>query len=152
MIDTAKRFTLQRDFHASRPRVWQAWTDPNQMAEWMHPEGVHTDRESVSADPQPGGRYTYTMVVDTTGEQFPTAGNYLEVEPPSRLVMTWGTPHDPTDELLHIVVELTELDGDNTRMTFTCIGIDETPEQRHGVREGWDSAFTILGAYVDVRV
>lgn len=38
------------------------------------------------------------MVNAETGEAFPTGGEYLELDEPRRLVLTWGNPDDATDD------------------------------------------------------
>lgn len=86
----APEFSITRVFPARRELVWQAWTDETELAQWLHPFGVSAD--SVSFDVRVGGRYRYTMTNDTTGERFPTGGEYIEVEPFDRLVFTWGNP------------------------------------------------------------
>ena len=53
--------TIVREFAAPRARVWEAWTNPDVMARWFHPETLVTPRESVSVDLRVGGEYTYTM-------------------------------------------------------------------------------------------
>ncbi|WP_366933904.1 SRPBCC family protein [Brevibacterium renqingii] len=58
------------------------------MARWFHPEGLQTPRETVSVDLRVGGTYTYTMRIEETGQEFPTAGRYLRIDPPVRLDFT----------------------------------------------------------------
>ena len=43
-----------RTYAAPRELVWDAWTDPDQMAQWWGPRGVTTPRESIEVDPAPG--------------------------------------------------------------------------------------------------
>ena len=33
-----------RTYHAPRQLVWEAWTDPDQLAQWWGPRGVSTPR------------------------------------------------------------------------------------------------------------
>ena len=44
-----------RTYAAPRQLVWDAWTDPDQMAQWWGPRGVSTPRESIELDLRPGG-------------------------------------------------------------------------------------------------
>ena len=81
-------FTIVREFAAPRARVWEAWTNPDVMARWFHPETLVTPRESVSVDLRVGGEYTYTMRIPDTGQEFPTAGKYLRIDEPDRLDFT----------------------------------------------------------------
>lgn len=75
-----------RTYAAPRQLVWDAWTDPDQMAQWWGPRGVSTPRESIELDLRPGGRIAFDMVDDATGARFPNGGTFLEVEPPARIV------------------------------------------------------------------
>lgn len=136
-------FTIVRTFDAPRDVLWRAWTDPALAARWWHPRGVSTPPESVRIDLREGGRYAYEMVLDETGERFPTAGVYREIEEPRKLVFTWGSPGDPDDEAPVVSVVLDDEAGDRTRMTFRLVGIAED----HGdqsVFDGWSSAFDVL--------
>lgn len=136
-------FTIVRDFAAPRERVWDAWTNPAVMARWLHPETLVTPRESVSVDLRVGGRYTYTMRIEETGQEFPTAGKYLAVEEPHRLDFTWGSP-DNVDDAPRVSIEFEEIDADNTRMTFALTGIPNDSGSDASAYDGWSSAFTVL--------
>ncbi|WP_024796120.1 SRPBCC family protein [Tomitella biformata] len=135
-------FTITRTFDAPREILWQAWTDPDEAPLWWHPRGVSTPRESVHFDFHVGGRYRYTMVNDATGEEYPTGGQYLEIDEPSRLSFTWGLPDDPVEDSPVVTVTLVAL-GDKTEMTFHLRGIGGTPGDGN-VYDGWDSAFDLL--------
>ena len=60
-----------RTYAAPRQLVWDAWTDPDQMAQWWGPRGVSTPRESIELDLRPGGRMRFDMVDDATGSALP---------------------------------------------------------------------------------
>ena len=57
--DTAAEFVISRTFDASRERLWQAWTDPAQMAQWLGPKG--TTGTTLAADLKPGGLLHWCM-------------------------------------------------------------------------------------------
>lgn len=142
MTMTAPGFTLVRDFDATPEDLWSAWTDPDEVAQWWHPRGVSTPRESVSLDPRVGGRYAYTMVNDETGDAYPTGGVYLEVQPFERLVFTWGDPDAAPDAAPVATVTLAP-NGDRTRMTFGLRGVESHPGDGF-FYDGWDSALDVL--------
>ncbi|HEV2529690.1 MAG TPA: SRPBCC domain-containing protein [Thermomicrobiales bacterium] len=123
MIDMTRGFTLVRMVEATPREVWEAWTAPDVAAQWWHPRGMSTPRESVEIDSRVGGRYTYTMVSDETGERFVTGGIYRELVPFERLVFTWGAPDGDPDETPVIMITL-EPAGEHTRMTFDLRGVD----------------------------
>jgi len=144
MMTTAPGFTLVRDFDATPEELWSAWTDPDEIADWLHPRGVSTPRDSVVFDTRVGGRYAYTMVNDESGDRYPTGGTYLELQPFERLVFTWGVP-DASDAPVATVTF--EPNGDRTRMTFDLRGVDGTPGD-NSFYDGWDSAFDVLADHV----
>ncbi len=77
---------FERTYAAPRQLVWDAWTDPDQMAQWWGPRGISTPRESIELDLRPGGLIRFEMVNDATGDRYPNSGRFLEVEPPARIV------------------------------------------------------------------
>jgi uncharacterized protein YndB with AHSA1/START domain len=147
MIDTTRGFTLTREFDATPEQLWRAWTDPDEAARWWHPMRMHTPRESVRIDARVGGRYAYTMVHDETGEEYPTGGEYREVEPFSRLVFTWGEPDSAVDDTPVITLTFEPV-GDRTRMTLDLRGVDPV-EGDADFRTGWEEALDSLDAYAD---
>lgn len=146
MIDATRGFTITREFDATPEDLWQAWTDADEIAEWWHPAGMTTPRESVSVDLRVGGRYAYTMVDDTSAEEYPTGGIYRELVENDRLAFTWGNPGDDPDDTPVVTVTFESL-GELTRMTFDLRGVD-------GMRgdesffDGWDSAIDELAAHL----
>jgi uncharacterized protein YndB with AHSA1/START domain len=55
---------IVRTYAAPRQLVWDAWTDPDQIALWWGPRGISTPRESIKIDLRPGGRMSLEMVDD----------------------------------------------------------------------------------------
>ncbi|MFG6444945.1 SRPBCC domain-containing protein [Microbacterium sp. P06] len=142
MIDSSRGFTVERLLDATPEQIWTAWTDADEAAQWWHPAGATTPRESVSIDPRVGGLYTYTMVDDTSGEEFPTGGQYLEVVPQERLVFTWGEPGADPDDTPVVTVTIASA-GDLARLTFDLRGVDGTAGDE-SYYDGWASALDEL--------
>ena len=142
MIDTTQGFTMVRMLDATPSQIWQAWTDPDEIAVWWHPHGMTTPRDSVSVDARVGGTYTYTMVDDTSGERYETGGVYRELVENQKLVFTWGYPDGNQDENPLVTVTIEDL-GELTRMTFDLRGMDGTKGDDN-YYDGWDSALDEL--------
>lgn len=142
MIDTTIGFTIVRNLDATPAEIWDAWTNPDEAAHWLHPVGVSTPRETVQIDARVGGRYSYTMVNDATGETYPTGGEYREVVPLKKLVFTWGNPDDDVNDCPLITVTIDDL-GELTRMTFDLRGNDGQRGDSF-MYDGWDSALDVL--------
>ncbi len=134
-------FTITRVFDASRETLWRAWTDPDFAALWWHPRGVISPREEVEIDARAGGSYSYTMINEATGEKYPTAGRYLEVVEPERLVFTWAEP-GAGDDAPVVTVDLNEVVG-GTEMVFHLRGVEAHPGDDN-IYDGWVEALAIL--------
>jgi uncharacterized protein YndB with AHSA1/START domain len=77
-------------FIAAPPeRVFQAITDPTQTPKWWGQQGMYRVTE-WQADLRPGGKWR-SIGVGADGSSFHVEGEYLEVDPPRRLVHTWMT-------------------------------------------------------------
>lgn len=146
MTDMSQGFTIVRLLDATPEEVWRAWTDPGAVAQWWHPAGASTPRDSVEIDARVGGRYRYSMVNDDDGTTVVTGGTYLDVTPYTRLSFTWGEPDaDPEDTP---VVTLTlEPEGDGTRLTFELRGVEGHPGDGF-FHDGWTSTLDSLAAHV----
>ena len=55
-----QKLVIKRTFAAPVERVYQAWTDSAQMAQWFSPN-VRWNRPLIDIEPVPGGRYDVTM-------------------------------------------------------------------------------------------
>ncbi len=132
---------MEREFDYPRELVWEAYTTPELLAEWLGPHGANM---SVEADVRVGGKYTWTQ-----GE-YQFWGEYREVDPPNVLESTFefsGAPgHVSVDRL-----ELEELDGGRTRAV--AISTFDSKEDRDaalqsgmekGVVEGYEKMDAIL--------
>ena len=78
-METTTETSVERELAiaASPETVWQFLVDPDKAARWM---GV-----AVSLDPRPGGLYRVEVVNGHTAR-----GEFVELDPPRRLVHTWG--------------------------------------------------------------
>jgi uncharacterized protein YndB with AHSA1/START domain len=56
---------ITRVLDAPPERVYEAFTDPDQFAEWYGPDGFPVDRDTVELDARVEGRQRFTMVSDT---------------------------------------------------------------------------------------
>ncbi len=80
-----QELVFERVFDAPRDLVWKVLTDPERVTNWWGPHGYSTT--VVEMDVRPGG--TWRWINHTTGgEDAPFKGEYLEVDPPRKLVQT----------------------------------------------------------------
>ena len=98
---------LTREFDAPRDLVWKAMTDPALMSRWWGPRRYQTVVDTM--DVRPGGKWRMRNIAADGGEHA-FRGEYREIVPPERIVMTFE--YEPLPG--HISVEtmtLTERDG-----------------------------------------
>jgi uncharacterized protein YndB with AHSA1/START domain len=60
---TTPQLALTRIFDAARALVYQAFTDPDQLAAWWGPTGNSLPRDEMEFDVRPGGHQRWTEVV-----------------------------------------------------------------------------------------
>ncbi|NQX13623.1 SRPBCC domain-containing protein [Microbacteriaceae bacterium VKM Ac-2855] len=142
MIDEALGFTLVRLLDATPEALWAAWTEEDELAQWWHPTGARTPRESVHVDLRVGGGYTYTMVDEASGNEVVTGGVYLEITPITKLRFTWGEPDADPDDSPVVTVTIEPL-GDLTRLTFDLRGVEGSAGDQFFF-DGWASALDVL--------
>jgi uncharacterized protein YndB with AHSA1/START domain len=107
---------LTRVYDAPVKMVWDAWTDPAQVAKWWGPRGFTIT--SHSKDLKPGGTWIYTMH-GPDGVDYPNKHTYLEVKEHSLMVYDHGAnPNDDSPPLFRVTVRFEELQG-KTRLEMT---------------------------------
>jgi uncharacterized protein YndB with AHSA1/START domain len=129
---------VRRLIAALREEVFAAWLDPASLRQWMRP-GDFTEA-SVEVDARVGGKFRIVMMRGREGEEH--WGEYLVIEPPSRLSFTWTSAH--TDRRATVVtIEFLER-GDSTELILTHRGLPAAQIDSH--RNGWTAIVTKLGA------
>src|SRR5262245_28080049 len=81
-----REIVMTRSFDAPRDLVWEAWTSPEHIPEWMlGPEGW--TMPICEVDLRPGGAWRFVWR-RTDGFEMGMGGIYREITPPERLVST----------------------------------------------------------------
>jgi uncharacterized protein YndB with AHSA1/START domain len=133
---------MNRPLPSAPSPVFEAFTDPNELARWWGPEGFSTP--SLEFDPRVGESYRIEMQ-PPEGNAFYLAGEFRVVDPPTRLAYTfrWEDP-DPDD--VETLVDLSFRDlGESTEVVFTQ-GLFKTEARRALHRDGWTDSFNKLEA------
>jgi len=125
---------VERRIAAPLDEVFAYLTVPAKYVRWMG--------QDAELDPRPGGLYRVRM-----GSGAVALGEYLEVEPPSRLVFTWGWEGNADVPPGSTTVEITlREDADGTLLHLRHTGFpSEADAALH--REGWEMYL----AKIDVR-
>lgn len=126
-----------RTYDAPRRVVWDAWTDPDQLAQWWGPRGISTPRESIELDLRPGGRLAFEMVDDATGARYPNSGTIIELDPPERLVWADDGSADGSARGT-ATVTFAEVDARTTTVTVRLVA-DFSETVRAGAQHGWNT-------------
>ena len=110
---------------ASPATVFSYLVDPAKFSAWM---GVGAD-----LDPRPGGR----VRIDVDGEHI-AVGEFREVDPPHRVVMTWGWENNDAVPPGSTTVEITLTpDGSGTIFRLRHLGLPNEEERRSHLG-GWN--------------
>jgi uncharacterized protein YndB with AHSA1/START domain len=129
---------------APRDLVWQAFTEPEQLAAFWGGPGITVPVESVTMDVRPGGSFELTMVAPD-GTEYPNRGEYVEVDKPSRIVFT-----EP-DVGITATITFAEV-GDKTEVTIRQVGVPERflgPEAEAGFAATFDKLEALLDRWAD---
>jgi uncharacterized protein YndB with AHSA1/START domain len=129
---------LERLLPAPIEDVFAAWTEPARMARWLSPRG----RAEVDADVVVGGSLRVVMIDGDV--RIEHDGEFLEVQPPTRLSFTWRSRYTG-DRPSVVTVELHDEDG-STRLVLDH---DRLPEEARPSHEGgWGAILDRLSALV----
>ena len=131
MDATTETTALEREIAiaASPETVWEFLVDPEKAVRWMG--------ERAAFDARPGGAWSIDVIPGNTA-----SGEFLEVDPPHRLVYTWGweprdgeaSPVPPGSSTVEI--ELVA-DGSGTMLRFTHRDLPTTTSvESHA--HGWE--------------
>jgi uncharacterized protein YndB with AHSA1/START domain len=137
---TETSLTIRRQIGAPPEDVFDAWTDPEGMRQWMRPGDVES--AEVSLDVRVGGRYTIDMIKGDIRHKH--HGEYRIVDRPRKLAFTWNADWIPGGSL--VTVELRALDG-GTELILTHESLpDRTSVENHTM--GWGSILDRLAEAV----
>ena len=84
----AAELSYARVFEAPRELVFRCMIEPEHLARFWGPAGMHTPLENIRVDPRPGGVFETVMVNDHDGSRYAMRAVFVEVVPPERLVWT----------------------------------------------------------------
>ena len=117
---------LVRLYDAPLAAVWDAWTDPAQVAQWWGPRGFTLTTHAK--DLRPGGHWHYTMH-GPDGTDYPNRTHYYEVVRHERLVYDHGATED-RPPLFRVTALYREVDG-KTELDMTIFQPSGPPDS-HG--------------------
>lgn len=156
-----EQFFIARSFDAPIERVYEAWTDPVQLAQWLPPTGATMHFTRVQ--PQVGGSSFYSMSGVGSATLYGLV-KYRVLEKPYRIVYTQQFCDENEQAIrppffkdwplaMLTTVELAAEGADRTRVTVrwepqeaSAADVAEFVKQRGGMSMGWTGSFDKLEA------
>lgn len=143
-----KTIRIKREFAADLPLVWQAWTTPEFLEQWIAPKPWRAETKTM--DFREGGHWHYAMV-GPQGEKHWSRYDYLEIVPQVKIMESRGfsdengamNPDFPTTLSTTLffqkegrtLVELTAVYGSLDVLEYMVT---------HGFKEGMDASLANL--------
>lgn len=128
----ADEIVSEMEIAAAPGRVFEALVDPKQVVQWWGEKGVYRCTRFES-DPRVGGKWRATGV-DGQGRDFEVSGEYLEIDRPRALEVTWKATW--TGDVQTKVRWELEAVGSGTRVRVRHSGLAAHPEIANAYR-GW---------------
>jgi uncharacterized protein YndB with AHSA1/START domain len=142
--ESGRSLRIERTFRASADAVFDAWTSPEVMRRWLH-AGADWETPEAEVDLRVGGRIRIVMR-SPDGREAGMGGEFLLIDRPYRLVMTWTFDDILANEQL-IELTFSETEGSTTvRLLNTRIATDE---RRDSQKTGWDECLRELGRVLE---
>jgi len=149
-------YSVEREFAVSVERLWQAWTDADELEQWYSPTVLRVVPGSVTSEPQHGG--VWAVAIDVPMHDFVAHffGRYLLVEPFERIEHTLHYTQDRDEFFARdettpshlIVLEFAARGEDRSWVRFTQIG-DLPDDQIEATRDGTSSYFDNLELFLN---
>lgn len=133
--------TIERTFNAPIELVWEAWTEPEHIAEWWSPKGMKT--EIIEHDFKVNGKWKYVMPMPD-GNEFIAEGKYIAIIQFEKIISMAN--FKPMTEGVEIQ-SLFKKNGDKTDFIFNVIHPSveyRIQQEKMGILNGWGSVFNRL--------
>jgi uncharacterized protein YndB with AHSA1/START domain len=133
------------EIDAPPARVFHSLTDPTELAAWWGSDDMYRTHD-WRIDLREGGSWSVgTRAVD--GTEMTVEGEYIEIDPPRRLVYTWRASWDDFAETtIRIDLQPTPT---GTRVLVTHTGFTDRATAAEGTGEGWRRVLDWLGEHID---
>jgi uncharacterized protein YndB with AHSA1/START domain len=139
--DGRHRVVVRRRMPVPRELVFEAWTDPEGLREWMCPGDVVSAEASL--DVRVGGSFRITM--RTPNKVHEHVGSYEIVEPPAKLRFTWSGLENPA-EITMVTVEFFAY-GEESELVITHEDFTK-PDVAQRYEMGWGTISRKFAEYL----
>jgi uncharacterized protein YndB with AHSA1/START domain len=131
---------LQIVVDSPQERIFSALTEPAELARWWGPHGY--SMPEIDLDLRVGGGYRFTLQ-PPGGDRFHLAGEFLEIDPPRRLVYTFRYEEPDPDDRQTVVTLSLEKVRHATEVSLSQ-GEFATEARRELHRGGWTDSLEKL--------
>lgn len=138
------KLLVTRVFNAPCQLVWDAWTVPEQIAQWFAPGIIMDVRE---LDVRPGGHFRFSDPHDAVSGEY--TGTYTTVEPCEELsfsVIDYSQTDDPAGISAGFKIEFESM-GEQTRMALTSIPPEDSYDQE--TFDAWSACFERMAGVIE---
>ena len=133
---------VRRTIRAPRQRVFDAWTKTEELKKWHAPGPLTVSLAEI--DFRTGGKYRIHMR-EPDGTEHRVSGVYREIDPPKKIVYSWGWDGDHPVKNSTVTIEFFER-GNSTEVVLTHAGIAHDKE-RASHTQGWTAILDKLEAH-----
>jgi uncharacterized protein YndB with AHSA1/START domain len=142
----SRHIEITRVFDAPRERVYRAFTDPDQLAQWFGPVGCSVPRDSIEVDARVGGHLRFVMTgPDVRNPVDATFTEVVENELLAAEMQAVGVPGVAGTLRVHLRLEFHDEGNGKTRLELRQ-GPFADGQLGADTRTGWESSFTKLDA------
>jgi uncharacterized protein YndB with AHSA1/START domain len=146
-VDAKLDLVIEREIGVPVERVWEAWTNVEQLKKWFVPKPWSI--KSCEIDVRPGGIFR-TVMQPPPGESMPPeseseAGCYLEVVPQRRLSFTDALGPGFRPKASGFMTAIIEMEPRGKGTWYRAIALHKNPDDRAqheamGFHQGWGAA------------
>ena len=128
------------DIKAAPERVFRAVTT-DELTRWWGSDDLYRTTK-YTGDVRVGGKWR-TDGISKEGQEFSVEGEFLEVDPPRKLVQTWKYDWDPAGSVTTITWRFDAVEG-GTRVTVRHEGFGSAHDACASHANGWERVLTWL--------
>ena len=151
-LDPQRDLEITRIIKAPRSKIWDAWTRPEQFAQWWIPEPALC--RVIELNVRPGGAMITEMNEDGTGFVPHMQACYLDVEAGRRIVFTNALTGGWRPAAQPFITAIITLDDHDQGTAYRAQVMHKSPEDRAmhrdlGFYDGWGTVAAQLARLVE---
>jgi uncharacterized protein YndB with AHSA1/START domain len=110
-----REIVLARVIDAPRERVFDAWTDPDQLVAWFGPSGMNIETREIEV--VPGGSWRFDMV-GSDGTRYDNRITFLNLDRPRLIELDHGSDQEEDPGRFRMLVTFDEQSDGKTVLTL----------------------------------